>query len=480
MQKELLNIALEECSFWKVEYADVRLVERTSESISIKNGEIEEISKKGSLGIGIRVLKDGAWGFAATNQLNKEEIIKKVHEAISLAKSSAKTRKKKITLSPSKAYKFKFKTPILIDPFNVSLNEKVSLLLEAEKNLHTAKEVRIGKAFLKFKKERKIFTSTEGSFIEQEFYYSGGGLEAYALAKGEMQRRSYPNSHGNYLSKGYEYVQALNLKEKAFHVGEEAVKLLKAPDCPEKVTTVVIDSSQMALQIHESIGHPLELDRILGMEISLAGESFVKLPMINNFKYGSEIINIEADATLPGGLGTFGFDDDGVKAQKFPLIREGILVDALTNRETAHFLGKESNGTCRADGFNRLPIIRMTNINLLPGEKSLEEIISEVKEGLFLSTVKSWSIDSERLNFQFAVEWAQEIKNGKLGKVYKNANYTGITPNFWRSCDALGNKGSFSLWGFLNCGKGDPMQIMAVSHGAPAARIRNVQTGVAR
>jgi TldD protein len=480
MEKELLNIALDECSFHKVEYADVRLVERLTESISIKNGEIEEISKNSSLGMGIRVLANGAWGFAATNQLDRGEIIKTAQEAVTLAKSFARTKKERVIFSSSKPRQAKFKTSILLDPFSIPLSEKVSLLMKAEKNLHVEKEVKIGKSFAKFKKERKIFATTEGSFIEQEIYYSGGGLEAYAIARGEMQRRSYPNSHGNYLSKGYEYIKELNLPEKAVQVGEEAVKLLHAPNCPEKVTTVVIDSSQMALQIHESVGHPLELDRILGMEISLAGESFVKLPMINKFKYGSEIINIEADATFPGGLGTFGFDDDGVEAQKFPLVREGILVNALTNRETAHFLGKESNGTCRADGFNRFPIIRMTNINLLPGEKSLEEIISEVKEGLFLSTVKSWSIDNERLNFQFTVEWAQEIKEGKLGKVYKNANYTGITPNFWHSCDAVADEKSFSLWGFLNCGKGDPMQIIQVSHGSPAARIRNVQTGVAR
>jgi TldD protein len=244
------------------------------------------------------------------------------------------------------------------------------------------------------------------------------------------------------------------------------------------VTTLILDGSQMALQIHESIGHPIELDRILGTEASYAGTSFLKPEMVGHFKYASDVVNIVADATYPGGLGTFGYDDEGIKAQRVPIITQGILVDLLTSRETAQNLGKESNGTMRADGWNRIPLIRMTNINLEPGEWTLEQMIRDTEEGLFLTTNRSWSIDDRRINFQFGTEIGWEIKNGELGERVKNPTYTGITPQFWNSCDAVANRDHWQMWGTPNCGKGEPGQVAHVGHGAAPARFRNVQVGV--
>jgi TldD protein len=261
-------------------------------------------------------------------------------------------------------------------------------------------------------------------------------------------------------------------------VAEEAVQLLSARPCPSKVTTLILDNSQLALQIHESIGHPIELDRILGTEASYAGTSFLRPETVGHFKYGSEWVNIVADATYPGGLGTFGYDDEGIESQRVPIISQGILVNLLTSRETAHHLGRKSNGTMRADGWNRIPLIRMTNINLEPGDWTLEEIIADTDEGILLSTNRSWSIDDKRINFQFGTEIGWEIKAGKLGEMVKNPTYTGITPQFWNSCDAIANKNYWQMWGTSNCGKGEPGQVAHVGHGAAPARFRNVQVGV--
>ncbi|MBI4733538.1 MAG: TldD/PmbA family protein, partial [Rubrobacteridae bacterium] len=223
-----------------------------------------------------------------------------------------------------------------------------------------------------------------------------------------------------------------------------------------------------------------EFDRVLGMEASFAGTSFLTIDKMSNFRYGSPIVNINADATIPGALGTFGYDDEGVPAQKFDIIKNGIFVGYLTSRETAPVIGQKSNGCMRADGWGKLPLIRMTNINLLPGNSTLDQMISEVKDGLYLATNRSWSIDDKRLNFQFATQVGWEIKNGKLGSMVKNPNYTGITPDFWGSCDAIAGKKEWRVWGLPNCGKGEPMQVAHVAHGAAPARFNNIKVGVGR
>lgn len=344
--------------------------------------------------------------------------------------------------------------------------------------MREVKGISLTEASLSFFKEDKVFLSSEGSEIEQSILESGGGITAYAIEGADVQRRSYPNSFGGDFRKGgWEFIEELDLIGNAERIAKEAVLLLSAEPLPEMVTTLILDGTQLALQVHESCGHPTELDRVLGMEASFAGTSFLTIDKRNNFQYGSEIVNIVADATHPYGLGSFGFDDEGVPAQKSYLVKNGLFVGYLTSRETAALFGEKSNGTMRADGWNRIPIIRMTNINLLPGDMPFEDLIASTDEGIYMAVNRNWSIDDKRLNFHFGCEIAYEIKDGKLGKIYKNPYYTGITYEFWRSCDAIADEKSWRVWGVPNCGKGEPMQVARVGHGVSPARFRRVKVG---
>jgi TldD protein len=281
-------------------------------------------------------------------------------------------------------------------------------------------------------------------------------------------------------------ILAMDLPGQAERVGSEAVALLSADACPPGRTAVILDGTQLALQIHESCGHPIELDRVFGTEASFAGTSFLTPEKYGTFRYGSDIVNLTADATIPGGLGTFGWDDEGVPAQRVPIVRDGVFGGYLTSRETAQqlrgILGdaapENSGGAMRADGWSRLPIIRMTNVNLEPGAWEFDDLISDTDDGILMEVNKSWSIDDKRLNFQFGTEMAREIKNGKLGRMLKNATYTGITPQFWGSCDAICNRNHWRVWGTANCGKGQPGQTAHTGHGAAPARFRDVQVGM--
>ncbi|MGB7574765.1 MAG: TldD/PmbA family protein [Thermodesulfobacteriota bacterium] len=461
------------------EYADIRIVRRQDEEVEVKNGKVEALTGDEDFGFGIRILFQGAWGFACSSKVTRGEMGRVFGKALKIAKASSKVKGKEVIFLSASPVVDKYKTPISIDPFDVAPEAKLDLLLKADEILRRNKKVKISEAFSGSYKMEKTFASTEGSYIEQEIIECGAGISATAIEGGEIQVRSYPNSfRGNFATRGYEWIEKLALSDQAERVAEEVSQLLSARPCPSKTTTLILDSSQLALQIHESIGHPIELDRILGTEASYAGTSFLKPEMVGHFKYGSELVNIVADATYPGGLGTFGYDDEGTKAQRVPIISRGMLVNLLTSRETAHLLKRESNGTMRADGWNRIPLIRMTNINLEPGEWTLEQMIADTEEGLLLTTNRSWSIDDKRINFQFGAEVGWEIKGGKLGEMVKNPTYTGITPKFWSSCDAIGNRDHWQMWGTPNCGKGEPGQVAHVGHGAAPARFRNVQVGV--
>jgi TldD protein len=477
--KHLIHHILDVARTKKVDYADIRVVRRQNEEIGVKNGKVEALIHDSDFGFGIRVLFRGAWGFASSSKVAKTEMEAVFKKALKIAKASSKAKGDDLFFSSVIPVVDRYQTPISVNPFDVSTEAKLELLFKADEIIRRNKKVRISEAFMGSYQTEKTFASTQDSYIEQEIVECGAGISATAIEGGEVQVRSYPNSfRGNFATKGFEWVEQLALPDHAERVANEAGKLLSAKTCPSKVTTLILDSSQLALQIHESIGHPIELDRVLGTEASYAGTSFLNPGMVGQFKYGSEIVNVVADATFPGGLGTFGYDDEGVKAQRVPIISQGILVNLLTSRETAHHLGKESNGTMRADGWNRIPLIRMTNINLEPGEWTLERMISDTDEGLFLTTNRSWSIDDKRINFQFGTEIGWEIKGGKLGDMVKNPTYTGITPQFWNSCDAIGNRDHWQMWGTPNCGKGEPGQVAHVGHGTAPARFRNVQVGV--
>jgi len=477
--RDLINLGLNRANILGVTYADVRLVRTMAESISLKNGRVEEISSASDFGFGVRVLANGAWGFASSFRLDKKEVEDTTALAVQIARASALAKTKDVFLAPVEQVQASYQTPFSIDPFKVSLEERLDLLAKAEGILRRNKGVKISQASMNIFRRNQIFASSEGSYIEQEITHCGAGIAATAIKEEDIQVRSFPNSHGGQFGAGgYELIESLKLAENAERIAEEAVALLSSKECPSTTTTIVLDSSQAALQVHESLGHPAELDRVMGTEISLAGGSFLTPDKLNNFKYGSEIVNIAADATIQGGLGTSGYDDEGVPAQRMELVKGGIFVGYLTSRETAPLLNQRSNGCMRADGWNRIPLIRMTNINLEPGEPTLEEMISDTDEGIYMETNKSWSIDDKRLNFQFATEMAREIKRGKLGALIKNANYTGLTPTFWGSCDAIADEDHWRMWGIPNCGKGEPVQIAHVGHSASPARFRNVRVGV--
>ena len=479
--KDKLGNALDWLKGKAVDYADCRYVRTEKESIRVTDSIVDTLTRDVNVGVGIRVLHDGAWGFASVASIREADIKKAAHKALQTAKASATTKKQPVKLAEQEAFKDHYKSPCDIDPFDVPSHEKIGLLLEISERLKSDKLIKTASASMDFYKTNKIFCSTEGAEIEQDIIESGAGFEAIAFDGKDVQKRSYPNSHrGDYATRGYEQVEQMKLLDNVDRTRAEALQLLAADECPSGEKDIIICGSQMALQVHESCGHPSELDRVLGTEISFAGGSFMQPDGLNKLKYGSDIVNIYADATIPGGLGSFGYDDEGVKAQRSPIIKNGLHVGYLTSRETAPVIGQRSNGAMRADGWNRIPIIRMTNINLEPGEWELDELIADTKDGIFFDMNKVWSIDDKRLNFTFGVECAWEIKNGKLGRMFKNPLYTGMTPVFWNSCDAICNKKYWHIWGVPNCGKGEPAQTARVAHGTAPTRFRKVKVGVSK
>ena len=449
---------------------------RRAQSVATKNGRVESVADVETEGIGVRVLVAGAWGFACDRRLTREGAEEAARRAAEFARAAPSTHGR--ALAPVEARSGSYRTPIRRDPFDVPLAEKVDFCLRAEEALRRP-EVTVSTCAVRAQREHKLFVSSDGVSVEQELFESGGGIDAVAVGDGVYQVRSYPSAHGgSSAGAGWEYVEELGLAHEAPRVAEQAAALLTAPVCPAGTTTVVIDAEQMALQVHESVGHPTELDRVYGTEAAYAGTSFLKPDDLGSLRYGSELMNITADPTTPGGLGTFGFDDEGVPAARMPIVAGGVLSGYHDSRETAARIGAGAGGSMRAEGWNRMPLVRMTNLHLEPGSGSLEELIGGVDEGLYLETNRSWSIDDKRLNFQFGTQIAWEIKGGALGRMLRDATYTGITPVFWGSLDGVGGRDEWRLHGLTNCGKGQPGQGAHVSHGAAPARFRGVQVGV--
>jgi TldD protein len=482
---EILGWALNLAAQRGASYADARIVDDRSRSLATKNGKLGHASDAESQGIGIRVIADGAWGFAASKDLSRAVVEDTAARALAIARASARVKQEDVRLAPEKPVTAEWTTPYRIDPFTTSIEQNLDLLLRIDAELRAVSGVTLAETGMNFKREDSWFASSEGANIHQTKISTGAGYTAYAFAGTEIMKRSYPNSFGGqWQNKGYELIEELKLVENARRVAEEAVALHKAAQCPEGVSTIILDSSQLGLQIHESIGHPIELDRVLGMEANFAGTSFLTLDKLGRLRYGSELVNVVADARQEHGpgLGTFGFDDEGVPAQCTPIITKGLFTGYLSSRETAHVIGAHrSGGTLRAECWNRLPMIRMTNISILPGEKplTLEQLIADTDDGIYMETNKSWSIDDKRYNFQFGCEIGWEIKKGKRGRVLKNPSYSGITTEFWNSMDAICSRDQWTLWGTPNCGKGQPQQVMGTGHGASPARFRGIKVGSA-
>ncbi len=483
--KEIASWALNVCNARGVQFADLRIVDERQRGLATKNGKIAQASDSDSMGIGIRVLANGSWGFAATEDLTREGVEITAQQAVEIARASAQVKEHDVVLAPEKAHVDDWASPCKIDPFGISVEQNLELLMKIDAELLKVKGITLAETSMSFRRYEQWYYSSDGADIHQVKTTTGAGYTCMSFAGTEIQKRSYPNSFGGqHQDKGYELVHELKLLENAQRVAEECVALHKADQCPEGKFTIILDSSQLGLQIHESIGHPIELDRVLGMEANFAGTSFLTLEKLRKLRYGSDLVNVVADATEKHGpgLGSFKYDDEGVEAQCTPIISNGLFTGYLSSRETAPMIGlNRSGGTVRAEGWNRLPMIRMTNISIRPGEKPLtqEQLIADTDHGIFFQTNRSWSIDDKRYNFQFGTEIGWEIKGGKLGRMLKNPSYSGITTEFWNSMDAICSRDQWTLWGTPNCGKGQPQQVMGTGHGASPARFRNVTVGTA-
>ena len=464
----------------KVDFGDIRIIEERRQALGVKNGTISSLDDQATLGYGVRVLYKGAWGFAASDRLTPAEVEKTTLKAIAIAKASRLLMAAPVRLAPEPAYSDFWQTPFVKDPFSVPVETKLDLLFKIDAVLRKDPKIKSSQAEMRFIREHQWHLTTEGSRIEQVLVTTGAGYSATAVDKGEVQVRSYPSSHGGQtLGAGYELIETLDLLGHAERVRGEAVALLTAPSCPSGEKDLIISGNQLALQIHESVGHPSELDRVLGYEESYAGSSFATTEKLGIFRYGSPLVNLVADATLPGGLATAGYDDDAVKAQRWHIVKEGVLAGYMTNREFCGAIGhKRSKGSCRADGYSNIPITRICNLSLMPGNTPYEQLLGETRDGIIMENNKSWSIDQRRLNFQFGCEAAWLVKKGKKTTLVKNPTYQGITPQFWNSCDAISDHSAWRLWGVANCGKGQPGQTAMMCHGSSPARFRKVKIGI--
>ncbi len=477
--EELFDFGLQELEKRGITYGDIRLENLQSEAIDVKNGSVESIRHGESIGYGIRVIQ-GGWGFAASSDLTKDGIITTIDSAVKIAKASSLVSDP-VVMKDVDIYEDKYLGSNDVDPFDVILEEKLDILTEAESRMRIDERIKVSNAVFRAWKIHKFFGSTEGARIEQDITQCGGGISATASDGNDVQTRSYPNSFGgDFHSQGYDFFLSLDLIERAEDTAKEAVKLLDAKQCPSGKMDLILETSQLALQVHESCGHPTELDRVRGTEASYAGTSFLTTDKLNDFRYGSDLVSITSDATTPYGLGTFGYDDEGVKAKKVYLVRDGKFIGYQASREDAEDCGLEVSGNMRADGWKNLPLVRMTNINLEPGTWSRDEIIQETQNGIIMDTIKSWSIDDKRLNFLFGTEAGYLVENGEITSRIRNPTYTGITYDFWGRCDAIAGKDDWKLHGVPNCGKGEPAQTMKVGHGCAPSRFKDIRVGVGK
>jgi TldD protein len=459
-------------------YADARVMVARHEQMTAKDGEVEGLTQAEMAGVGVRALLGSSWGFQATVDLGTGAARVAGEAATGVARASAMVAGAPTELAPAPVVEDTWSSTWVEHPLDdVGLAEKADLLVEATLAMRS-EGVPLAQAAYQAWDTERWFASSEGSRIAQRTVECGAVIDATALGDGETQRRSYPGVRGQYGTSGWELVRELDLVGNAPRIASEAIALLSAPQCPEEVTTLILGGEQMALQIHESIGHAIELDRILGWEAAFAGTSWLEPSGLGSTRYGSELMQVTADATIPGGMGSFGYDDEGVAAQSVDIVRDGTWVGVLSGRDSAPLVGMASGGMVRADGPARIPMVRMTNVGLLPGTSSTEEMIASTERGILMDTNRSWSIDDKRLNFQFGCEIAWEIVDGRLGRMLRNPTYTGIGPRFWASMDMVAGPDEWRCWGVPHCGKGQPMQVGHTGHPAVPARFRDVRVGV--
>jgi TldD protein len=479
LSEHFAEIGIEEALNLGASYVDIRFFITEDEQISVKDGKSERAEFSFGKGFGLRVVTDGGWGFSGSNSLDADEIRSAAGLAVKIAKASAQLKRRDVELCPCDTVEASYETKVKVDPFKVPEEDILDILLSSGSTIKTqSSRIKTSHGLFRAQRQRKYFASSEGSRIAQTIVWCGGGVYGVATRNGEVQRRSYPAFDGCFNTGGFEAFEAMDLNSNSERVGREAVELLNARGCPSETMTLLLGPEQMWLQIHESCGHPTELDRALGTEVDSAGASFLTPDMLNDFKYGSKEVNLVIDSTVEGGLGTFGFDDEGVPAKRAHLVKEGLFVGYQTSRDTAPRIGSdESTGSVRSMHGIDLPIIRMTNINLQPGNWRRDELIDDTKKGILIDTIRSWSIDDLRLNFQFGCEMGAMIEKGETREMVRNPTYTGITYEFWKGCDAS-SRDDWRMLGTPGCGKGRPGQSMYVGHGCGTTRFRNVRVGI--
>jgi len=472
--KDLAELALDTAKSRGASYADIRICRYRNQYIFGRDKRIETTADTEDTGFGIRAIVNGAWGFASSYRLEKEEIQRIAALAVDVAKASSRLLKQPVDLVPEPAYQDHWQSPIEKNPFKIPMEKKIDLILKINEEMLKVNGIKVATAFLNFNEIWKYFASTDGSFIEQDLFFSYPNFTAVAVGAGDSQTRSIQVQPEQ---KGYEHIESVDWIEKARQAAEEAVQKLRAKQGNAGKKDLVLLPSHLCLTMHESIGHATELDRALGWEADMAGTSFVTLDKLGALKYGSPLMNIVGDKILPNALATVGYDDDGVKARRFYIIKEGMFVGYQTTRELARFVNeKESKGCAYADSWSSFPLQRMPNIWLKPGEKklSLDELIADTKDGLLFDGMGSFSIDHQRYNFQFGGDAIWEIKNGKVGDMVKNVAYQSKTTDFWGSMDAVCSQEHWQNWGVFGCGKGEPMQSARMGHGSAPARFRQV------
>ena len=475
---DLASAAVEAALAAGARYADARVVETRTERMAARNGVLESLDRAERAGIGVRALIGASWGFFAVPELDAPAARRAGERAAEIARASTIVAGPALDLAPEPASRGSWASECRVDPWAVTLAEKGDLLEDVTRSM-LANGADLAEASSRVWDTRKWLVTSDGTRVDQHIVECGAAMNATAVGEHETQRRSYPGIRGQYGTRGWELVSELDLPGNAPRIAAEARALLTAPACPSLASTdLILGSEQMALQIHESVGHAVELDRILGWEAAFAGTSWLDLAQLGTLRFGSPLMNITADATLPGALGSFAWDDEGTPARPVDIVRDGIWVGTLSGRDTASRIGVASGGAVRAEAYNRLPMVRMTNVGLLPGEYSLEAMIAATDDGILMDTNRSWSIDDRRLNFQFGCEIGWEVRGGRRGRMLRNPTYTGIGPQFWSSLDMLGSRDEWTFWGTPNCGKGQPGQIGHTGHPAVPARFRGVRVGV--
>ncbi|MGB4069563.1 MAG: TldD/PmbA family protein [Nitrospira sp.] len=469
---EYAELTLKRITASGAEYGDIRIQDSSTEHIEGEDRRIASIRDIKDIGFGVRVLYHGAWGFAASSVLSLEEVPRVTNLAIEIAKGSASVALGKVRLVPEPVHRDRIVTPYRVDPFTIPLEKKTDLLLNTMETLHRQSGIARSSASLWARRDRKLFVSTEGSHLEFDLLAGQGDCTATALHEGRFASRGFNTPH---LRKGYELIEEADLLREASRVAAHAIEKVKAPAVDAGQYDLVLDPEHLSLTIHESCGHPSELDRALGYEANYAGTSFLTPEKLGHFRYGSQHVNLVADNTEPETLAATGYDDDGVQCQQWDIVRNGVFVGYCTNREVASKISESrSRGSNRADGWSHVPMVRIANIGLEPGSATVDQLIADVKHGIYIEGHGSYSIDQRRYNFQFGGDAFWLIENGRRTHMLRDVIYHGITPEFWNSCDGVADRTARRRYGFITCGKGQPGQSGWMTHAASPARFRQI------